>query len=327
MRVLVIGGTLFIGRLLVEELVRAGHTVTVLHRNRSTALPDGVTGLIADRNDPSAVRSALAGSRFDAVFDNVYDFKRGTTAEHVEAAARACANPGLQRYVFMSSVAAFPPGLDYLDSDPLVPRGDPNSYARNKANSERVLFAMHERNGFPAVAIRPPFVYGPMNSFYREAFFWDRLRDGRPIIVPGDGTRLMQFAFVGDIIRCCMRILERPAAVGHAFNVGDRPPVTQLEAVQAFARAAGREPNIVFVPREKALAAGGDLMGPKLYFAEYYDLPPITMLTVNMNDRLGIQATPFEEGLRGTFEWWARHNPFPTPDYAFEDQILRVLRC
>src|SRR5450759_3395396 len=112
MRVLVIGGTLFIGRLLVEELVRAGHEVTVLHRNTKAGLPEGVTGLIADRNNPDAVRSALTCQRFDAVFDNVYDWQRGTTAEHVEATARACANDGLQRYVFLSSVGAFPIGLD-----------------------------------------------------------------------------------------------------------------------------------------------------------------------------------------------------------------------
>jgi nucleoside-diphosphate-sugar epimerase len=323
MRVLVIGGTLFIGRLLVEELGRAGHAVTVLHRNPGSALPAGVTGLIADRNDPSAVRAALAGSRFDAVFDNVYDWSRGTTAEHVEGTARACANDGLQRYVFMSTVAAFPPGLDRPDNGPLVPRDDPNSYARNKANSERALFALHERSGFPAVTLRPPFIYGPLNPFYREAYFWDRLRDGRPIIIPDDGSRLMQFVFVGDVVRCCMRILERPEAVGHAFNLGGRPPVTQLQAVRAFARAAGREPNIVFIPREKILAAGGNPMGPKLYFGHYYDLPPITMLTDNMNRRLDVNATPFDEALRLTYDWWAAHNPFPTPDYSFEDSLLR----
>jgi nucleoside-diphosphate-sugar epimerase len=322
MRVLVVGGTLFIGRMLVEELVRAGHEVSVLHRNPKTQLPPGVTGIIADRNDPQAVRSALTGTRFDAVFDNVYDFGRGTTAEQVDATARACANDGLQRYVFMSSVAAFPPGLDHPDNGPLVLRDDPNSYARNKANSERALFALHERIGFPAVTLRPPFVYGPLNSFYREAFFWDRLRDGRPIIVPDDGSRLMQFVLVGDIVRCCMRVLERHEAVGHAFNLGERPPVTQLQAVQAFARAAGRGANIVFVPREEALAAGGRPMGPKLYFADYYDLPSITMLTENMNRRLGIQATPFEEGLRMTYDWWAANHPFPKPDYSFEDSLL-----
>ena len=196
------------------------------------------------------------------------------------------------------------------------------SEQHHRVHARDTSVALHERTGFPSVTLRPPFVYGPLNPFYREAFFWERLRDGRAIIVPDDGSRLMQFVFVADIVRCCMRILERPEAVGHAFNLGERPPVTQLEAVRAFARAAGREAHIVFVPREEALAAGGGPMGPELYFADYYDLPSITMLTDNMNHRLGIHATAFEEGLRLTYDWWAANNPFPKPDYSYEDTLL-----
>src|SRR2546430_11905908 len=48
------------------------------------------------------------------------------------------------------------------------------------------------------------------NPFYREAFFWDRLRANRPIIIPGDGTRLMQFAYVKDLVTACLRALETP---------------------------------------------------------------------------------------------------------------------
>ena len=95
------------------------------------------------------------------------------------------------------------------------------------------------------------------NPMYREAFFWDRLRDGRPIIVPGDGSRLMHFVYVYDLVYCAVRSLSEPASVGQAFNVGDPAPVTQEQAVEAFALAAGRTANIVHVPREAALAAGG----------------------------------------------------------------------
>lgn len=324
MRVLVVGGTLFIGRALVDELIRAGHDVTVLHRNPNAALPDGVAGLIADRNDPDAVRSVVGGQHFEAVFDNVYDWQRGTTAEQVEATALACAGDSLERYVFMSSVAALPLGLDHGDNDPLVGPDDPNDYARNKANSERTLFSLHARHGFPAVTLRPPFVYGPGNPFYREAFFWDRIRDRRPIIIPDDGSRLMQFVYVGDIVRACLRILEVPEAVGKPFNLGDRPAPTQTELVHTLARAAGASAKTIFVPREKAIAAGGHPMGPKMYFAQYYDLPPITMRTDNMRDVLGITPMPLQEGLRITYEWWLSRNPFPKPDYTFEDQLLSV---
>jgi nucleoside-diphosphate-sugar epimerase len=320
MRVLVIGGTLFIGRHLTSALLQAGHQVTVLHRSAASALSDGVRGLLADRNDPGQVRSAIGSERFDAVFDNVYDWERGTTAEQVAATAQACLWDGLERYVFLSSVAAFGTGLDHADDDPLAPDDDPDAYVRNKAASERALFRM---TSLPAVTLRPPFVYGPGNPFYREAFFWDRMRDGRTVIVPWDGSRLMQFVYVKDIVRCCLGVLERDGAVRRGFNIGNARAVTQLEAVEAMARAMGVETRVAFVERERAIAEGGSLMGPKMYFAQYFDLPPITMKIEGARRMLRWEPTDFEAGLRETFEWWQRQAElFPKPDYSFEDRLL-----
>src|SRR5258708_34814817 len=129
--------------------------------------------------------------------------------------------------------------------------------------SERSLFGMHQRNGFPAVTIRPPYIYGPGNPFYREAFFWDRLRDHRAIILPGDGRRLMQFVHVKDLVAACLKVLETPEAVGHAFNVANPRPLTQVEAVEAFAKAAGREGSLGRIPRDRNLGGGGGAGGPE----------------------------------------------------------------
>ncbi len=301
----------------MDALRTGGHDVTILHRD-----PTSGEGLIADRNNPASVRAALHGRRFEAVFDNVYDWQRGTTAAQVEATARECAGPDLKRYIFMSTVAAYGSGLNHSESDPLAAPDHPEEYVRNKAESERALFRMHRESGFPSITLRPPFIYGPGNPFYREAFFWDRLRDRRPILLPDDGTRLMQFTYVHDLVRCCLKVLDNPDAVGRAFNVADKAPVTQQQAVLAFARAAGVEPDLKPVPRQMALDAGGHPMGPKLYFATYYDLPPITMRIDAARDALGFEPTPFDVGLRRTFEWWLGNNTFPRPDYTFEDQVF-----
>jgi nucleoside-diphosphate-sugar epimerase len=193
MNCLVIGGTRFIGRQLVAELVKADHSVTVLHRKPKHDLGRKVKNIMADRNDGQAMKAALAGKKFDVVFDNVYDWERGTTAGHVEASVRALTMLSLPRYVFMSSVAAYGDGLNHHEGDALAPDDAPELYTRNKAMSERALFRLHQRIGLPVVTLRPPFVYGPGNNLYREAFFWDRLRANRPIILPGDGRRLAQF--------------------------------------------------------------------------------------------------------------------------------------
>jgi 2'-hydroxyisoflavone reductase len=318
---------MFIGRLLVAELLKAGHEVAVLHRRPKHDLGKRVQNIVADRNDPESVRQALQFTSFQVVFDNVYDWERGTTASQVEGtvqAVRAASGDRLTRYVFMSSVAAYGDGLNHHDGDPLAPDDHPEPYVRNKAITERMLFRLHQKTGFPVVTLRPPFIYGPENPFYREAFFWDRLREGRPVILPGDGHRLMQFVYIKDLVRASLRAMEAPDAVGEAFNVANERAVTQAEFIQAMAAAAGKKPNIVRVPRERIAEAGGDPMGQPAYFGVYLDVPPITEVVVKAKRILGFQPTPFEVGLKETYRWYLRNAKKSKIDYTFEDRLIEM---
>ena len=78
-KILVIGGTQFIGKRLVGELVRAGHDVSILHRKPEHGFGKRVHNLMADRNDAESLKQAIGTLRFDAVFDNAYDWEHGTT--------------------------------------------------------------------------------------------------------------------------------------------------------------------------------------------------------------------------------------------------------
>jgi nucleoside-diphosphate-sugar epimerase len=87
MKILIIGGTTFIGKLLVTELIKAGHEVSILHRKSRHAFGKKVANLTADRNDADSVRHAIGRQRFDAVYDIAYDWEHGTAAQQVEATA------------------------------------------------------------------------------------------------------------------------------------------------------------------------------------------------------------------------------------------------
>lgn len=325
MRVLVIGGTLFIGKLLVKRLLAADHEVTILHRKAEHPFGRRVRNAVADRNEAASIRGALAGFRFDAVYDIAYDWERGTTAAQVEATAKAI--PGdLTRYVFMSSVAAYGDGLNHSEDDPLASDIHPELYVRNKAASERALFRMYHESRFPLVTMRPPFVYGPENPFYREGFFWDRLRHDRPIIIPGDGNRLMQFVFVNDLVEACFNALEKHTAPGRAFNIGDEKPLTQVEVVAEFAKAIGKQAEIIRVPREIIVRNGGNAGGPPLYFGELYDKPPITEAVGRVKRVLHVNLTPFAAGLKETWRWYSKHGPQRKLDFTFEDKLIRLAR-
>jgi nucleoside-diphosphate-sugar epimerase len=322
MRVLFIGGTMFIGKRLVARLLDAGHEITLFHRKAAHPFGPEVRSVVGDRNDAFSVRSALAGRHFDAVYDIAYDWERGTTGPQVEATAKAV--PGdPSRYIFMSSVAAYGSGLNHGEDDPLAADSDANDYIRNKAMSERALFRMHRESQFPAVTMRPPFVYGPENPFYREAFFWDRIRNERPVIVPGDGKRLMQFVYVDDLVTACCNALENPAAVGRAFNVACVNPVTQAELVREFASAAGKQARIAYVPREIIERSGGNVFRDPLYFGEYYDVHSITEVVERVQRLLGVELTPFASGLRETYRWYVGRPPLRSADFSLDDKLVR----
>ena len=322
MRILVIGGTLFIGKRLVPRLLDAGHDLSLLHRSATSPYGGQVRNLTADRNDAASVRSAVAGQHFDAVVDLAYDWQRGTTAAQVEATARAV--PGdLSRYIFISSIAAYGDGENHREDDALAPDDHTMDYVRNKAASERALFRLHREAQFPAVTFRPPFVYGPENPFYREAFFWDRLERDRPIIVAGDGQRHMQFVYVDDLVIGCIKALENPAAVGLAFNIGNPAPVTHVELVEALAQPLGTQPKIVHVPREVIQRNGGNVFVEPLYFGEYLDVHTITGNTDRVRSLLKLEATPFSSGLALTYAWHKANRKPRTLDFGFEDRLIR----
>ncbi|HMF76316.1 MAG TPA: NAD-dependent epimerase/dehydratase family protein [Bryobacteraceae bacterium] len=321
-RVLVIGGTLFIGKLLVAELLKAGHEVYILHRKPQHPFGKRVHNLVADRNSTEEIRKVVGAVRFDVVFDNAYDWERGTTGQQVEATALIF-DGKISRYVFMSSVAAYGDGLNHHEGDALAPDDHPNAYAHHKAMSERALFRLHQRTGFPIVTLRPPFVYGPGNPFYREAFFWDRFRAGRPVILPSEGHRLMQFVYVKDLVDLALRVTEQRNAVGHAFNAANPKPVTQHELLAHLARVAGvREPQVVSVPREMIYRAGGQVTGDKLYFGSYFDVPAITQIITKAQRMLAFKPTEFDTGLKITYKAYLNERGHVKPNFAFEDELL-----
>lgn len=157
--------------------------------------------------------------------------------------------------------------------------------------------------------------------FYREQFFWDRLSDGRLIVLPDEGETPTQWVFVDDIARACVRAIEVPEAVGQAFNIAHVEPLTQRSFVEALARTAGVAPRFVPVPRTVITAAGGQLIGDSLYFGEFLDPPPITSVIEKAPRLLGISPTPLPDALRQGFAWYEAQPRRPV-SYAFEDGLI-----
>ena len=184
------------------------------------------------------------------------------------------------------------------------------------------MFRLHAESGLPVTTFRPPFVHGPRQPFYREPFFWDRLRDGRPIVLDDGGNSPIQWVFVDDLAEACVRAIEVPDAAGEAFNIAHAEPLTQRTFVEALADVAGATPEFVSVPRAAIQAAGGNaLMGANLYYGEFLDIPVHTSVLGKAQRVLGVQPTPLETALARSFAWY-QSQPRRAVDYAFEDGLL-----
>jgi nucleoside-diphosphate-sugar epimerase len=266
MKVLVVGGTRFFGKTLVERLLSAGHAVTVLSRGKLPP-PAGAAHLGADRTDAGAVQAALAGQAFDAVVDNV-----AMNAEHVLAALGALGDR-VGHYVLTSSISAygdFSVGRLWHESDldaaalALPPRDD-HPYVIGKRAAERALFR-GEHGAVPFTIVRPGFVVGPHDHLRRAQFFVRRLRDGGPLVVPTGASEVFQLAWHADVAALLARVLGDPAAFGQAYNAVGGELFTYPTLARALGAAAGSELACVEVPR--ALLRRGPLAGQELPFGE-----------------------------------------------------------
>lgn len=321
MNVLVAGGTEFISLALVRALIRDGHAVTVLNRGRrKNRLPSGVDVLVCDRKDHAQLRAVLAGARFHAVYDVSYV---PTTGEDVAALADAVGDRRLH-YLFVSTGRVYDHALPIPYSE-TTPRGYYwGDYARHKIAGEDALLERHATRGLPVTIVRPTHVLGPLNTRHNEAFFFDRLSRGRPVLVPGHGGWLRQFGYVDDLADALVAMLGNPRAFGQAYNVTGEECVTQVGFVEAIAEVL--ELPVTFHHFDPALVQRFERPGPVFGQNLVYDCHAV-YTTSKVRAELGIRPRyTLASGLRQTWEWYRKEGLDQRPvDFAFEDQVLALL--
>jgi nucleoside-diphosphate-sugar epimerase len=133
----------------------------------------------------------------------------------------------------------------------------------------------------------------------------------------------MQFVYVRDLVDLMVRVMEMRNAIGHAFNTANPKAITQHEVVNHLAQAAGcKDARFVSVPREAIYRAGGQVVGEKLYFGSYYDVPAITQIITKEQRMLAFKPTEFDLGLKVTYRAYVKKRIYPRPDFSFEDELL-----
>ncbi|WP_049922903.1 NAD-dependent epimerase/dehydratase family protein [Halopiger djelfimassiliensis] len=322
---LVIGGTRFIGRHLVEELLAHDYAVTIFNRgthDNPFEDDDRVEHVEGDRTNDAALEAAATTVDPDAVFDCV-----AYRPKDVREATRIFAD--CDAYVYISSGAAY--GREEIpkreDETPLEPctaeqavDDTPETYGNRKAEGDRAVFAAAE-DGIDAMSVRPPIVYGPHDYTERLDFWIDRVNRFDRVMVPGDGTNVWHRVYVEDVASA-LRIVAERGEPGEAYNAGDRRLVTLEEMLALIADCLETPVDVVHAgPRE--LAAGGIDPDDYVLYREYPHIMATEKLTA-----LGWESTPLEDAMARSVEAHLesdRDGSEHGPDREDEERVLGVL--
>jgi nucleoside-diphosphate-sugar epimerase len=322
MRVLILGGTRFIGRRIAADLVTRGDEVTVVHRGQTeTAEPDGCVHLHTDRAAFASLAGRVRALRPDAVIDT-----RALTAADAEAVLPHLPDAHL---VLLSSIdvyRAYELILTGRGGEP-VPISEESPVREGRYPLRGLLPGLGEHYdkldvepGYLArggTALRLAMIYGEHDGQRREEFILRRVRAGRPRIPIGAGTSLDTRCYVGDVASAVLAALDHPeAATGQVFNVGDPVTDTARDYAVRILAAAGSQAELVTVP-EPVLP---DDMEATKSIAQHFLVDSRKAIT-----QLGWRPTDPAQTIPISVRWHLENPPAdPDHDFSSDDRALAL---
>lgn len=305
-KILVMGGSYFIGKSITETLSNAGYNVTVL--NRGSRKPgENVRQIVCDRNDEKAMQQVLADTNFDIVIDVC-----GLNRRELSKLCNSMDCSRLSHFVFISSSAVYaveeltPP---FAESDRLGPNSFWKEYGTNKIEAEQFLTQHFSGSKTTVFLLRPPYVYGENNYAQRESFVFEHLLSDRPLLLPLSNPKL-QFIYAPDLAHIVQVLLEYRLQGIHTFNVGNQFAPTASEWIESCCKACGKQAQIIPYDYQKDGRHVRD-------FFPFYDYSNV--LEVSKIKALVPEETDFIMGLHNAYEWFVSHRT----EIRFHETIMK----
>jgi nucleoside-diphosphate-sugar epimerase len=324
-RVLFIGGSGIISSACSRLAGERGIDLYLLKRNTGgpRPVPDEATVLRADIRDPASVKEALGDLDFDAVVDWV-----AFTPQHIRTDIDLFRDRTRQ-YVFISSASAYqtpPSRVPVVESTPL--RNPVWRYSRDKIACEEMLVTAYREEGLPITIVRPSHTYDrtlvPLDGGWTAMA---RMRQGKEIVVHGDGTSLWTLTHHEDFAKGFVPLLGHPRTIGEAFHITSDDVLTWNQIAEALAAALGVEPRIVHVPSDAIAAAdpewGAALLGDKAH-SMIFDNAKLRSVVPDF-----VATIPFERGAREIVAWHDEDPARQVADQHFDtlmDQLVTTWR-
>ena len=297
MKVLFVGGTGIISTHCVENAVARGWDVTLLNRGKSGAAPAGCRHIRADIHDPEQTREALRTREFDAVIDWIT-----FVPEQLQSSVELFRGRTGQ-WVFISTASAYQKPPQAVPITEKTPLENPFwGYSRDKIACEELL-REEMAKGFPATIVRPSHTYGrnrfPFNGGYT---YLDRIRRGKPVVLPGDGTSLWTMTHARDFAAGLSGLLGNAGALGEDFHITSDEWLTWNGIFETLGRHLGREPVFAHLPSSAVMLAdeelGAGFWGDKAH-SLVFDNSKLKRLVSGFEAKI-----PFAQGSVDIIDWY-----------------------
>jgi 2'-hydroxyisoflavone reductase len=309
MQILILGGTVFLGRHLVEAALARGHEVTLFNRGQHN--PDLYPEVEKLRGDRDGDLAALEGRRWDAVID-----PSGYVPRIVRASAELLA-AGVGHYTFISSLSVYgdigTPGAD--ESAPVATMADPsNENVQEHYGALKALCEQAAEAAMPGrvLSIRAGLIVGPHDPTDRFTYWPRRVAQGGEVLAPGRPERFVQFIDARDLAEWTIRMVESGGA--GVYNASGRHDTTTMnDLLQTCKEVAGSDARFVWVPDEFLVEQGaGPWMELPLWIPEN-NAAMAGFLRVSSDKAIGDGLTfrPPAETVRNTLGWDRGRGPAP----------------
>lgn len=292
-RVLIIGGSYFVGRVFMVLAARTGnYEFHVVNRGRVKLKMEGITEYICDRHDTAALAGILPGGDWDTVLDFC-------AYEPDDIASTLKAIPGnVKQYLYISTVTVYDPKgvAPKTEASMVLPAStdDPSYiYAFKKLQLESEAKNACDERGIGLTILRPAFIYGPYNYAPREPYYFKLILEGKPIPHPTDATSAFSFVYVKDVAQILMKCIGNEATYGETYNLAAPDRVTYQSYLSTLMDISGENlpvaPMTISQVDEQRVPLPFPLEGDEV------------CLGTKLANALNFQYTPFETGMRETY--------------------------
>jgi len=316
-KILIIGGTRFLGPALIHELIKENVEITVFNRGNDykSVLPKSVKRLVGDRRDVRTM-GILNQDSYDLIYDlccfNKIDAHN--LLIHIKPTAHI---------VFLSTAAAYKKPLIYpvTEQSELGKWDSFGDYGTQKVDAENEFKAFSKKNNLKLTIFRPVYLLGKNNYFDRENYYFSRIINRDSILIPGRGNALIQFVFLEETAKAFKIVPEKQTNQIEVLNIAGDHYISVKDFVLLCADIIGEKPNLIEIDSKRYK------LKEDHFYDDFYPFPNLTFIVSNekITQKYGIKFKPLYAGLHDIYLNWKKTWKGKTKIYPLEKEMIEKI--